>query len=131
MGYRQPVEPWMQAIDVLLVPAVREPFGRTLIEAMFLGTPVVATDDGGNPEAIEHGVNGILVPAETPDAFVEPIYRLITDLGYRIRLVEAAHSGAYATYNVETHVARLTAIYQTLRRRAGSTSVSSARRTAP
>jgi glycosyltransferase involved in cell wall biosynthesis len=131
MGYRQPVEPWMQAIDVLLVPAVREPFGRTLIEAMFLGTPVVATDDGGNPEAIEHGVNGILVRPETPDAFVEPIHRLITDLGYRCSLVEAAHSRACATYDVETHVARLTAIYQRLRRRADSASVSSARRTAP
>ncbi|MCX5578548.1 glycosyltransferase family 4 protein [Kaistia terrae] len=131
MGYRQPVEPWMQAIDVLLVPAVREPFGRTLIEAMFLGTPVVATDDGGNPEAIEHGVNGILVRPETPDAFVEPIHRLITDLGHRCSLVEAAHSRACATYDVETHVARLTAIYQRLRRRADSASVSSARRTAP
>jgi glycosyltransferase involved in cell wall biosynthesis len=130
MGYRQPVEPWMQAVDILLVPAIREPFGRTLIEAMFLGTPVVATDDGGNPEAIENGVNGILVPPETPDAFVEPIYRLLTDDSHRRQIVEAARARAHATYNVETHVARLTAIYQTLRRRADGTSVSSARRTA-
>ena len=62
MGFRRPIEPWMQALDVLLVPAVREPFGRTLIEAMFLGTPVVATDDGGNREAIENDVTGFLVP---------------------------------------------------------------------
>lgn len=131
MGFRYPVEPWMQAVDVLLVPAIREPFGRTLIEAMFLGTPVVATDDGGNPEAIEHGVTGILVPPEQPEAFVEPVYRLLADMDHRVRLVEAARTRAYASYGVETHVARLTAIYEALLRRAASEPVSSARRAIP
>ncbi|BCP53908.1 glycosyl transferase [Kaistia sp. 32K] len=131
MGYRQPVEPWMQAMDILLVPAVREPFGRTLIEAMFLGTPVVATRDGGNPEAIEHDVNGILVPLEQPEAFVEPIFRLLTDPDHRRRIVETARARAHATYNVETHVARLTAIYQALCRRAPETSPGAVRRTIP
>ena len=48
----------MSGTEILLVPAVREPFGRTLIEAMLLGTPVVATDSGGNREAIVDEMNG-------------------------------------------------------------------------
>ena len=80
----------MQALDVLLVPAVREPFGRTLIEAMFLGTPVVATDDGGNREAI--GGDRGLVPPDQPESFVETIHLLLTDLPLRQRIVEAARS---------------------------------------
>lgn len=117
MGYRDPVEPWMRAVDVMLVPAVREPFGRTLIEAMFLGTPVVATNDGGNPEAIEHGVNGLLVPTDQAEAFVPPIHRLLTDAAYRARMVEAARSRAHADYDVEGHVHGLMAIYEKLRGR--------------
>jgi glycosyltransferase involved in cell wall biosynthesis len=128
MGYRNPVEPWMRAADVMLVPAVREPFGRTLIEAMFLETPVVATDDGGNPEAIEHGINGVLVPPDDPQAFVEPIHRLLTDAGYRRAIVETARARAEADYDVAGHVAGLMAIYEALRRRHVHAGVRPARR---
>src|SRR3546814_9556362 len=55
MGFRHPSAPWMAACDALLVTAVEEPFGRTLIEAMLLRTRVVAANSGGNPEAIRHG----------------------------------------------------------------------------
>ncbi|TGQ42032.1 glycosyltransferase [Mesorhizobium sp. M00.F.Ca.ET.216.01.1.1] len=119
MGFRHPIEPWMQAVDVLLVTAVREPFGRTLIEAMFLGTPVVATDDGGNREAIENGVTGFLVPPDRPECFVEPVYSMLTDAELRSRITAAASDRAFATYGVETHVGELTAIYQRLVRPRG------------
>jgi glycosyltransferase involved in cell wall biosynthesis len=112
MGFRAPVEPWMLATDILLVPAVREPFGRTLIEAMFLETPVIATDHGGNPEAIEHGVTGILVQPERPDAFVAPIHRLLTDAEFRTWITTNARRRALATYGVEVHVKRITEIYE-------------------
>ncbi|MCT7376916.1 glycosyltransferase family 4 protein [Chelativorans salis] len=114
MGFRTPAEPWMQAIDVLLIPAVREPFGRTVIEAMLLGTPVVATDDGGNPEAIEHGVTGLLVPPEEPERFVDPVHALLTDHDYRNRIADAARRRAFASYGVETHVRKVMAIYGVL-----------------
>ena len=42
MGFRYPPERWLAACEVLLVPAVDEPFGRTLVEAMLLGTVVAA-----------------------------------------------------------------------------------------
>src|SRR3546814_10705659 len=44
MGFRHPSEPWMAACVALLVTAVDEPFGRTLIEAMLLETPVIAAN---------------------------------------------------------------------------------------
>ena len=121
MGFRSPVEPWMSATDILLVPAVREPFGRTLIEAMFLETPVIATDDGGNPEAIEHEVTGMLVAPEQPDAFVMPIHRLLTDPELRTRITANARRRALASYGIEVHVNRITEIYESVlgqRRRA-------------
>jgi glycosyltransferase involved in cell wall biosynthesis len=115
MGFRTPVEPWLMAVDVLLVPAVREPFGRTLIEAMLLGTPVIASDDGGNREAIEHGRTGILVPPGRAEAFVLPVYRLLTDKRFRDDITGNARRKAVATYGAETHVRRVMEIYESLR----------------
>jgi glycosyltransferase involved in cell wall biosynthesis len=114
MGFRSPVEPWMMATDILLVPAVREPFGRTLIEAMFLETPVVATRHGGNPEAIEDGVTGFLVEPENPEAFVAPIRRLLTEPGLREAIAGEARRRALQSYGIETHVNRVTAIYESV-----------------
>lgn len=114
MGFRRPIEPYIHAVDIMPVTAVREPFGRTLIEAMYLGTPVVATRDGGNPEAIEDGVNGILVPPDEPEKFVEPIYRLHNEPDFREKIVKAAEKRAYASYGVDIHVKKITQIYEKL-----------------
>lgn len=114
MGFQTPVDPWLSAVDVLLVPAVREPFGRTLIEAMFLGTPVIAVDDGGNSEAIDHGRTGILVPPGTPTAFVSPIHRLLTDSSFRDEITHNARRNAVASYGTATHVSRVLEIYRSL-----------------
>lgn len=114
MGFRYPVEPLMGGTDILLVPAVNEPFGRTLIEAMLLGTPVVATNHGGNPEAIEDGVNGFLVDVDKPQAFVEPIRRLLCDDACWQRVAETARSQALTAYGLDKHVSAITDIYHRL-----------------
>lgn len=114
MGFRLPVAPYMCSVDILLVPAVNEPFGRTLIEAMLLGTPVIATNHGGNPEAIDHGRTGYLVEPENPAAFVEPMHRLLTDQAEWQRISETARSSALTSYGVRCHVDSIMTIYQQL-----------------
>lgn len=111
MGYRTPVEPFMAATDVLLVTAMGEPFGRTLIEAMFLRTPVVATDHGGNREAIRDGANGYLVEPENADAFVEPVAALLRDPGTAERITGAAREEALRRYGTSGHVDQIMTLY--------------------
>lgn len=118
MGFRQPVEPYMAATDILLVPAVGEPFGRGLIEAMFLGTPVVATAHGGNVEAIEDGRTGFLVPPDDADAFVPPVVALLRDGTLFDRVSRAAREQALLAYGVERHVTEVETVYRALRLRA-------------
>src|SRR3546814_1274333 len=67
MGYRTPGPFWIAACDRLVVPAVGEPFGRTLVEAMLVGTPIVAARSGGNIEALEGGI-GLLVEPDDAGA---------------------------------------------------------------
>jgi len=117
MGFRQPVEPWLKAVDILAVPALNEPFGRTLIEAMLLGTPVVATRHGGNPEAITDGVNGFLVDPGNPAAFVEPVQRLLSDPELYREISATARKMALHDYGTDKHVAAITDIYKRLMRR--------------
>ena len=114
MGFRRPVEPWMRAVDLLLVPALDEPFGRTLIEAMLLGTPVVATRHGGNPEAIESGVDGVLVDPHDPAGFAAPVLRLLDDGLEHMRIARNARARALARYGTEAHVEAIARIYDRL-----------------
>lgn len=114
MGFRQPVDPLISAVDMLLVPAVSEPFGRTLIEAMLLGTPVVATDHGGNKEAIRHGQNGFLVEPECADAFVAPMKSLLRDRDLWRRISSNARTEALNTYSTLHHTNQIMEIYRVL-----------------
>ncbi len=112
MGFRQPIAPCMSGVDILLVPAINEPFGRTIIEAMMYGTPVIATDHGGNPEAIENGVTGFLVEPENPQAFVAPMELLLKNAGEWKHISEQARVSALATYGIKPHVDGIVSIYQ-------------------
>jgi glycosyltransferase involved in cell wall biosynthesis len=111
MGFRNPIEPFLAATDVLVVPAMGEPFGRTLIEAMFLGTPVVATDHGGNPEAIENERTGFLVTPEDAGAFMEPLSRLLSNPPLWARISDAARDHAFFSYSTHRHVENVMKIY--------------------
>lgn len=112
MGHVTPVEPWMAGVDALLVTALDEPFGRTLIEAMHLRTPVIATNHGGNPEAITDGVNGFLVDPDRPEAFVPPLQSLLDPI-LRDRITAAAASDLQQ-YSTAEHLRRIEALYDDL-----------------
>lgn len=114
MGFRQPVWPWLAGCDLLLAPAVEEPFGRTLVEAMLAGTPVVATESGGHREIVVQGETGLLVPAETPAALAEAARDLLRDQPRRERLVEQARTSAPGRFGAKAHAARVTGLYQRL-----------------
>lgn len=65
-NFRLPPEPNLAALDVLLMPALDEPLGRTLVEALLLGVPYVAADSAGHGEIHERWGGGLMVPAEAP-----------------------------------------------------------------
>ena len=56
-----------------------ELLGITLLESMACETPVVCTEVGGMPEAVEEGVTGFVVPPNDPDALADRLYRLLDD----------------------------------------------------
>ncbi|WP_018237025.1 glycosyltransferase family 4 protein [Ensifer sp. BR816] len=116
MGFRYPGEPWIAGLDALLVTAVNEPLGRTLVEAMLLGTPVIASDSGGNPEVVEDGETGMLVRPDDPAEFAEACLKLFGNAAYLAHIVETARHEAQARFGIERHVHAITAVYEGLLR---------------
>lgn len=112
MGFRHPIEPWLAGSDMLVVPAVDEPFGRTLIEAMLLGTPVIAAASGGNLEAIRDFETGVLVPPDQPSEFARQVGRLMVDTALARSIAARAQTEARASFGIDRHVWAISEIYR-------------------
>ncbi|HSX56537.1 MAG TPA: glycosyltransferase family 4 protein [Sphingomonas sp.] len=112
MGFVRPVEPWLAASDMLVVPAVEEPFGRTLIEAMLIGTPVVAAASGGNLEAIRNRGTGLLARVDDAADLAAHALELIDHPQLADAIAHRAQQEALAKFSVEHHVKKVTAIYR-------------------
>ena len=85
-GHQSDVVPWLNALDVAVHATDGEPFGLVLVEAMLLGTPVVATNLGGPAEILEHERSGWLVPPGRPHATAEAILAILGDSSLREQL---------------------------------------------
>ena len=76
------------ASDMLILPSSFEAQGLVLLEAQALGTPVIATRQGGVPYFIKDGVNGILIEYGRPDQIAEASKRILKDESLARRLGE-------------------------------------------
>lgn len=111
LPFRSDVLSAMAACDVLLAASESEPFGRTLVEAMVVGVPVVASDAGGHREIIEHGVNGLLFPVGDAHACFASIRKLLADEKLRDRLVVNGQQTA-RHFSPERHAAAVADFYR-------------------
>jgi glycosyltransferase involved in cell wall biosynthesis len=96
-GQRADVASLLAACDVFSLPSFEEPFGLVFAEAMAMKRPVVALDNGGTPEVVEHGKCGLLSPPGDIDALATNLLQLLRDPALRARL------GAYGRARVEAH----------------------------
>ncbi|WDN87083.1 hypothetical protein BuS5_00051 [Desulfosarcina sp. BuS5] len=73
LGFRNDIPDLMSLCDLLVVPSIREPFGRVVIEAMACGTPVVASAVGGIVEIFKDGEGGLFCQANDVDDLTEKV----------------------------------------------------------
>jgi glycosyltransferase involved in cell wall biosynthesis len=101
LGHRSDVPKLMQAVDAMVHPSIDpEPFGRTLVEAMLSGVPVIATDAGAAPDILERGRAGTLIPPADPRALAAAIASVLARPDQLATQLEYAAQRARAEYGL-------------------------------
>jgi len=89
---QEKVYDFLLAGDVFVLNSSYEGLSHTLLEALSAGIPVIATDVGGNPEVIDDGKDGILVPYGRKDVLKESILRVLNDKELKQKFARNASS---------------------------------------
>lgn len=99
------------AAEMVVMPSHYESFGMVALEAMAMGTPVIASEVGGLAHLVQPGINGFHVPSRDPEALAVRILDLLTDKALRQQLGQQARTYA-KQYSWESIVARMLDVYQ-------------------
>jgi glycosyltransferase involved in cell wall biosynthesis len=118
-GRREDVSALTADLTVAVAPSLREAQGISILEAMARRRPVVASDVGGIPEVITHGVDGLLVPPGDPRALADAIVALLADPALRERIGEAGYRTVAERFSIDAQVKRIEAVYDEELARAG------------
>ncbi|OUJ73165.1 hypothetical protein BXP70_15160 [Hymenobacter crusticola] len=113
-GFVTDVEKRIKEADILLNFSESESFSLTCLDALYYGTPLIATDCGGPAELFEHGKSGLLVPNRDVDAMAEAIGRLAADPAERARFAAAGRDYVRHKFQQATTYEKLGRIYQEL-----------------
>lgn len=113
-GSRLDVPEVLSEAAVSVVPSLSEGLSNTLLESMAVGAPVVATSVGGNPEAMEDGVNGLLVPPRDAGALARAVSLLLENRELARRLGEAGKQRVTEHFSLERMVRETENLYLTL-----------------
>ncbi len=104
----------LAAADIFVLPSRSEGFSNAVVEAMAASLPVVATDVGGNAEAVKDGVTGLLVSQENEPALAGAIMRLLSDPSRARAMGSAGRILAVERFTEEAMMARVTSAYANL-----------------
>lgn len=114
MGERNDVPSILQEATVSVLPSLSEGFSNSLLEAMAAGLPVVATNVGGNPEIVQEGKTGFLVPARDPNALSEAMSRVIASPELGIQLGQAGYERVARNFSLASTVRQTEDLYNDL-----------------
>lgn len=111
INFQQNIKKIINTLDIVVSPSLSEGFSNTIIEAMAAGKPVIATNVGGNTEAVVDGETGILVPAADEYALANAINQLITDKPLREAMGNAAQERAKKYFNLSVMIRNTELLY--------------------
>jgi glycosyltransferase involved in cell wall biosynthesis len=105
VGHIDTPENFLARLDLFVNPSSTEGMPNAVLEAMASGLPVVATNVGGTPEAVEDGVTGRLVAYGDPEGLCEALASLVRDAPRRLAMGRAGRARVERLFSVGTMVA--------------------------
>jgi glycosyltransferase involved in cell wall biosynthesis len=104
-GFRNDISSLMAAVDVVIhASTAPEPFGRVLVEAMLVRTPLIAANEGGAAEIITDGIDGVLIPPGDPDLLAKAIQSIVSDPSKQDAMVEAGYQTAIQRFSLKNYL---------------------------
>jgi glycosyltransferase involved in cell wall biosynthesis len=111
-GYQSKIADYLQIFDIMVHTSVDpEPFSRSILEGMTMGRAIVASRNGGTPEAIEHGVTGLLYEPGNAVELAEKLEALLRDRDQRAALGQRAQRRIDERFSIRKNVDATQQIY--------------------
>lgn len=117
LGSRRDIPQLMKAMDLFVLPSFQEGFPRTLVEAMYMGLPVIASNISGIPEIVRDGENGILVRPGDSEGISAKMLGIYKDAALKNRLGVNARKTVESGYLPRHYIGKLEELYTKLMER--------------
>ena len=114
IGFKNDIENYIKAFDIFVLPSDFEGLGSTLLSAMVLKVPIVATDAGGAREVIIHNKTGILVAKKNSEELAKGIIKLIEDKRLANTLTAEAYRFVTDSFSTRRMAEKYFEIYKNL-----------------
>ena len=112
-GEREKAELFGQS-DLFVFPSHNETFGLVLLEAMAWSLPIVATREGGIPDVVVPGGNGLLVPSKDPEALADALEQLLSNPALRQEMGEHGRQRYMQQFTETAFIERFVSILSSL-----------------
>lgn len=108
------VVPYLQAVDVFVLPSIAEGFSIAALEAQAAGVATIMTDVGGATDLIQHNENGWLLPPDDLEKLKTGMIALLGDAELRQRLALAGRARIESQFSLEVMADHLVSVYSNL-----------------
>jgi len=113
-GFRDDIPELLSLVTVSVLPSLSEGLSNTVLESMAAGVPVVATAVGGNPEMVQEGITGLLVPPRDARSLAGAIERILRDPTLGHRLGTAGRQSVTESFSLESMAQKTASLYRSL-----------------
>jgi len=113
-GFRTDVPELLSETTLSVLPSLSEGLSNSLLESMASEVAVIAATVGGNPEIIEDGVSGLLVPPRDAESLAEAMIKLLADPDLRARYARAGKHRVSAVFSMQRSVGETEQLYEDL-----------------
>jgi L-malate glycosyltransferase len=114
LGERKDISNILQESTVFVLPSLSEGLSNVLLEAMAVGLPIVATNVGGNPEVVEDGKTGLLVPSKNPEELTRALCQILETPNCALRFGDAGRARAIQHFSIQSMVRQVHDLYGAL-----------------
>ena len=116
-GWREDMRAVFRSCHIVTLPSMGEGIPTVLLEAAACARPIVTTNTPGCKDVVQHGINGLVVPPNDPEALAEALQRLILDPGLRGRMGAAGRQIVLEKYTNDRVNAANLAVYNKVLKR--------------